>query len=113
MPCRSGSPPAPAGGPEAELSLALQGDAFGVDPPEDDHVPQQRTQLRTVDVGDEGIQPRVRDATAVRIQDALRELQILGGVCDGVICGDIVVLLVLGGPREAPRTDASVITGMV
>jgi hypothetical protein len=31
----------------------------------------------------------------------------------GVICGDIIVLLVLGGPREAPRGDAGVITGMV
>ncbi len=30
----------------------------------------------------------------------------------GVICGDIVVLLV-GGPREAPRVDAGVITGML
>ncbi len=69
--------------PEAQLSLALQRDALGIDAAQDDHVAQQRPQLRSIHVGDEGIQSRVRHTAPVRSQDAFGEFEILGGVCDG------------------------------
>lgn len=69
--------------PQAELTLSLERDAFGVDAAEDHHVAVQGAQLRGIHIGHEGVQPGVHDARSVRGQDALGELQILCGVCDG------------------------------
>ena len=69
--------------PEPQLPLALQGHALGIDAAEDDHVAVQGPQLSCVDIGDERVEAVAGDTGPVRSEDALRQLQILGGVRNG------------------------------
>ena len=54
--------------PQPELALALQRGRLGVDAAHDDHVLVEGQQLLGADVGDQGVEARIRHARAVRRQ---------------------------------------------